>query len=70
MDILEIANTMSNLEADALEAFQNCAIGFDAFNKGAATIVRALLQENNELRCEIARLRREDMTTEDTQDND
>lgn len=64
MLIQDIANTMSDLEREALEAFQTCAKGFDAFNKGAANVVRELLkineelrEENNQLRIEIYRLR-------------
>jgi hypothetical protein len=57
MLIQEIANTMSDLEAQALEGFQQCAANFDAFNKGAAEIVRKLLQEIQQLREENNSLR-------------
>lgn len=57
MDIQEISTTMSNLEHQALEAFRANAEAFDAFDKGAAHIVRGLLQEVQSLNEQIAELK-------------
>jgi hypothetical protein len=57
MDIKDIAERMSNLERQTLDAFAKCAQAFDAFDQGAAQIVRSLLAENAGLKAEIERLR-------------
>lgn len=57
MTIQEISELMSDLEEAALQSFQTTAEAFDLFNQGAAQCIRALLSENNDLRCEIAKLK-------------